>query len=136
MDRELQEAIAAIPWGEKDREAEGQLLALFSGDEETARNASYDLWVTLCNQGQTIPAALPVYDILLYGLRTLEPELQEELLDILYQFAASTAVIGPSESWKKPLREKFQRDRAVFQRFAADENEDLAAFAQLILEQI
>lgn len=132
MNEKLREAISAA--AQEEMELEPLFLALFSGEPETARQASYDLWVCLCNQGQITSAALPSYGVLREGLLTLPPELKEEILDILYQFAAGSSVAD--EPWKPLLRERFLTDRAVYQDLAADPNEDIAAFAQLILEQI
>lgn len=39
-------------------------------------------------------------------------------------------------SWKRELRKKFDRDRGLYKELADSDNEDIAAFAELILEQI
>ena len=57
-----------------------------------------------------------------------------EVLDILYQFAAGSSV--PGEPWRQSLREGFLADRAIYQGFTTDPNEDIFAFAWLILEQL
>lgn len=132
MDKQLHEAISAV--AREEMELGPLFLALFSGELEAAKQASYDLWVCLCNQGQITPAALPSYGILREGLLTLPQELKVEVLDILYQFAVGSSV--PGEPWRRSLRERFLADRAIYQGFAADPNEDISAFAQLILEQL
>ncbi len=136
MEKLISDTLAALPPEEQNGPLAALLPALFSGNQKKALDASYELWVLLCNQGQVIPAALPVYDLLVRGLQTLEPKLQDEVLDILYQFAAGTTGNVPKEPWRAALREKFQRDRAVYQHLAATGDEDAAAFARLILEQL
>lgn len=136
MDKRIADTLAALPPEEQNGPLSVLLPALFCGENQRALDASYELWVLLCNQGQVIPAALPVYDLLVQGLQALGPELREEVLDILYQFAAGTAEEAPRAPWRADLRAKFLRDRAVYQRLAADPDQDIAAFAQLILEQL
>ena len=93
MDKQLHEAISAV--AREEMELGPLFLALFSGELEAAKQASYDLWVCLCNQGQITPAALPSYGILREGLLTLPQELKVEILDILYQFAVGSSVPPP-----------------------------------------
>ena len=132
MNEVLREAIAAA--SREEKELEPLLLDLFSGEPERAKQASYDLWNLLCNQGNTVPAALPAYGVLREGLLTLPTELKVEILDMLYQFAAGSSI--PGEPWRQSLRERFLADRDLYRRFSADPNEDIAAFSQLILEQL
>lgn len=96
MDKQLHEAISAA--AREEMELGPLFLALFSGELEAAKQASYDLWVCLCNQGQITPAALPSYGILREGLLTLPQELKVEILDILYQFAVGSSVPGGGPS--------------------------------------
>ncbi len=101
--------LASLPPEEQSGPLATLLPALFFGEKKQALNASYELWNILCNQGQVVPAALPVYDLLVQGLPELEPDLQVEVLDIL---------------WRAALRERLQRDRAVYQRLAQSTSED------------
>ena len=127
--------LASLPPEEQSGPLATLLPTLFFGEKKQALNASYELWNILCNQGQVVPAALPGYDLLVQGLPELEPDLQVGGLDIFYQFAAGAAVKGSGEPWRAALRERLQRDRAVYQRLSQSASEDAAAFAQLILEQ-
>lgn len=112
------------------------LLTLFSGDEAAALAACGDLWDRLCHQGQTAPADLPAYDFLLAGAERLADPLKVELLDILYQIAAGVAGGGSAAPWKDALRERFRAHRPRYEALAAGGNEDVAAYARLILEQL
>ena len=124
---EIIDAIHSIKW--RDYEAVHgntepmtctQLLELFSEDQETAIEVSSALWNNLCHQAQTVPAALPAYEILLAGVRILNDDLKVEVMDILYNIIGGIPEIDGMPSWKRELHP----------------NEDIAAFAELILEQI
>lgn len=140
---EIRDAIRSIRW--RDYEAAcgnmepmicTQLLELFSEHQEAAMEASSALWNNLCHQAQTVSAALPAYEILLAGVRILNDDLKVEVLDILYNTIGGIPEIGGMPSWKRELRKKFERDRSFYEELADSSNEDIAAFAELILEQI
>lgn len=140
---EIRDAIHSIKWREYEAVCGNtepmtctQLLALFSEHQETAMEASSALWNNLCHQAQTVPAALPAYEILLAGVRILNDDLKVEVMDILYNIIGGIPEIGGMPSWKRELRKKFERDRGYYKELADSDNEDIAAFAELILEQI
>lgn len=57
MNKQLHKAISAA--AREEMELGPLFLALFSGELEAAKQASYDLWVLLCNQGQIPPPLSP-----------------------------------------------------------------------------
>lgn len=113
------------------------LKALFSGERERAMSASSDLWSGLCHQHAYVSsAALPAYDFLMLGLRELDDGLKVELLDIFLGFAVCTARFSTDAQWPRQLREKLNADRPVFAALAQSENEEIAGFAERIIEEL
>lgn len=113
---------------------EQSLAGLFSDDKKTALQASHDLWCGLCHQHAFLSSsALPAFDILLYALQNLSDDIKVELLDIFYGFAACTAR-GGLNAWEEQLRYKLIAHRQLFQAFTGHPNEDIAAFAGLIVD--
>lgn len=66
----------------------------------------------------------------------MNDDLKVEVMDILYNIIGGIPEIGGMPSWKRELRKKFERDRGYYKELADSDNEDIAAFAELILEQI
>ena len=114
------------------------LLDLFSEDKEKALQAAHDLWCGLCHQHSYVSsAALPAYDILMLALCSLNDEMKVELLDIFAGFAACTSEKDlHTGGWRGELRERLETDRPVFQQLSRQENEDVASFAELVLEYL
>ncbi len=112
------------------------LWALFSGDREKAMRAASDLWAGLCHQHAYISsAALPACDFLILGLQELDDELKVELLDIFLGFAVCTGRSAETD-WEKQLRDKLTSHLPVFAGLVSSENEDIACFAERILEEL
>ena len=57
-------------------------------------------------------------------------------MDILYNIIGGIPKSDLSTPWKLELRTKFARDRWFFQTLTNSKNEDIAAFAELILDQL
>jgi len=112
------------------------LLNLFSDNSKIALQASYHLWNELCPQTQVASAALPAYDILLLGVQILNDNLKVEILDILYNMIGGIPETDLSSSWKIELRTKFKQDKKFFANLIVNDNEDIAAFAELIVDQL
>lgn len=113
------------------------LLNLFLDDKRTALQASHDLWCSLCHQHSFLSsAALPAYDILFYGLQNLDDELKVEILDIIMGFSICVSKDLPKNSWQGQLRAKLEKDRTYFQMLLSNANEDIAGFAQNIVEEL
>lgn len=81
-------------------------------------------------------AALPAYDVLFYGLQNLDDELKVEILDIIMGFSICLSKDLPQNSWQGQLRAKMERDRTYFQTLISHANEDIAGFAQNIVEEL
>ena len=112
------------------------LWDLFSGDRERAIRATGDLWAVLCRQHAYISsAALPAYDFLMIALRELDDELKVELLDIFLGFAVCTGRSAETD-WEKQLRDKLTSHLPVFAGLVSSGNEDIAYFAERIMEEI
>ena len=112
------------------------LWALFSGERERAVRAASDLWAGLCHQHAYISsAALPACGFLMIALRELDDELKVELLDIFLGFAVCTGRSAETD-WEKQLRDKLTSHLPVFAGLVSSENEDIAYFAERIMEEI
>lgn len=113
------------------------LCALFSGDEKSAMRATHELWCGLCHQHAYLSsAALPAYEFLLRGLLELSDKLKVELLDIFTGFAyCSGGELNP-ERFQYKIREKLMRDIEIFRFFVSSDNEDIAGFASMIVEEL
>lgn len=114
------------------------LLSLFSNNKKVALQASHDLWCSLCHQHSFVSsAALPVYDILYYGLQNLDDDIKVEILDIFMGFAVCLPKEAlKSNSWQEQLRGKMERDKSYFEMLISHTNEDIAAFAKNIIEML
>ena len=109
---------------------------LFSGNWNKAMQATSDLWAGLCHQHAYISsAALPAYDFLMIALRELDDELKVELLDIFLGFAVCTGRSAETD-WEKQLRDKLTSHLPVFAGLVSSGNEDIAYFAERIMEEI
>ncbi len=110
---------------------------LFSDDKTIALQASHALWCALCHQHAYVSsAALLAYDILYDGLQILDTDLQMEILDIFYGFAACTTDDAPSHTWQSQLRSKLKQDIQTFQQLTQHPNEDITVFAQNIISTL
>jgi hypothetical protein len=107
------------------------LWDLFSGDRERAIRATGDL----CQHAYISSAALPAYDFLMIALRELDDELKVELLDIFLGFAVCTGRSAETD-WEKQLRDKLTSHLPVFAGLVSSGNEDIAYFAERIMEEI
>lgn len=76
------------------------------------------------------------YDILFYGLQNLDDELKVEISDIIMRFSIFLQKDFPKNSWQGQLRAKLEKDRAYFQVLISHTNEDIAGFAQSIVEEL
>lgn len=113
------------------------LWALFSGNRERAMEATSDLWAGLCHQHAYVSsAALPAYDFLMIALKELDDGLKVELLDIFLGFAVCTARFSSDALWPRQLRDKLMADLPVFAALSASENEEIAGFAEDIVEAL
>ena len=113
------------------------LLALLSDDEAQALRASHDLWCGLCHQhAQVASAALPAFDILFEALQDVSDPVKVEILDIFYGFAVCTAGERSKASWTGQLRSALKIHLAYFEKLTQHEKEDIAAFAQNIVEEL
>lgn len=121
----------------EDANIEENLKQLFAGNKELAINATHHLWCGLCHQHAFVSsAALPAYDFLFYGLQHLEDDLKVEILDIIMGIACGISRENQPDSWQGRLRAKLERDRVYFQVLSSQENEDIASFAENIVEAL
>ncbi len=113
------------------------LLDLFSNNRKIALEASNHLWCCLCHQHSFVSsAALPAYDILFYGLQNLDNELQVEILDIIMGFTLCLPKGALETSWQGQLRAKLEKDKYYYEMLTSHTNEDIAVFAQNIVEEL
>ena len=96
--------------------------------------------VDLIDEGNTIPfiaryrkeATGSMEDT---ALRELDDELKVELLDIFLGFAVCTGRSAETD-WEKQLRDKLTSHLPVFAGLVSSGNEDIAYFAERIMEEI
>ena len=113
------------------------LQQLFSKDKEQSMLATHHLWCSLCHQHAYVSsAALPAYEVIFYGLETLDDKLKVEILDIFAGFAVCTDKKSPPDSWEGQLRAKLVRDKPVFQELMSNPNESIAYFAEMICHEL
>jgi hypothetical protein len=128
-----------------------QLRRLAGLNRKVALDASHELWCGLCHQHDQVgSAALPALPFLLNVLDSADRELTVEILDILLGFAVGTnprrAVefqrshgrkeFESEQSWVSDLRANLLAESSRFQQLASTQDEDIADFAQLILEEL
>ncbi|MHA3913911.1 hypothetical protein [Halovulum sp. GXIMD14793] len=115
---------------------------LAGADPKKSADATHELWCGLCHQHAYVSsAALPSYPILVKILRSANPELGTEILDILWGFAKCTAPrfgSNPAQrsDWMVELHNKMVADIEVYVALAASKNEDSSEFAGLIAEEL
>ena len=113
------------------------LQDLLAEDQMTALRASHDLWCGLCHQhAQVASAALPAFTILFEALQNVRDNVKVEILDIFYGFAVCTAGETSLVPWTGQLRAELKAHLADFQTLALHADEDIAAFAQNIVEEL
>lgn len=150
MEQPFADRVRSVPWSD----FEGSCLAsplpipdllvqLAGPGRAPALAAAGKLWDRLCHQGNTASSAVPTTPFLLEILDRAAPdELTVEIMDILYQFAATTGwytrnpPAAGEPMWISELRTRLAAEEARFLRFAAHPNQDIAAFAELIIHQL
>jgi hypothetical protein len=101
--------------------------------------ASHDLWCGLCNQHAYVSsAALPALPFILEILDRAEEALTVEILDILLGFATCTRPEGAQSTplWVSELRDRVGVLLPRLRVLAEHPNDDIADFAQLIIEDL
>lgn len=101
MEKLISDTLAALPPEEQNGPLAALLPALFSGNQKKALDASYELWVLLCNQGQVIPAALPVYDLLVMSPKNPGGQLFGRSSSGIGQFISTS--LPPVTKTRRPL---------------------------------
>lgn len=130
-------------YGNAEKTIPFYLKNLFCSDEKIAMDASHQLWCSLCHQHVFISdAAVPSYEILKIALSELNDELKIEILDIFTGFAYCSRPdydyiidIG-MDKWKWELRQKMLEDIELYKDLSKNTNEDIAAFAIRICENL
>lgn len=113
------------------------LEELLAEERTVALRASHDLWCGLCHQhAQVASAALPAFAILWEALQTVSDEVKVEILDIFYGFALCTAGETSTAAWPGQLHAELMTHQADLERLLQHEHEEIAAFAQNILEAL
>jgi hypothetical protein len=115
-----------------------QLLVRLAGqDQHEAQEARHDLWCSLCHQHAYVSsAALPALPFVLEALEGAQDQLAVEILDILLGFAICTTASTDSSLWVAQLRHSLLAERPRFAELVGSPNEDIASFAENILENL
>jgi hypothetical protein len=142
MDQSLEERLSAIQWesfthpcGFDSREIPSLLVELNSENPFASLSAARQLWNVVAHQGCVGANSVPTLPFLIERLDSAEASVQEEILDILYQFAIA-ACPNETEPWAKELRAALPKSRPAFVALVNSRNETIAAFAAGILEAI
>ncbi|MBL8826063.1 MAG: hypothetical protein JNM18_03700 [Planctomycetaceae bacterium] len=142
MDSNLKARLAVVKWEEFTHPCGFQsqeipsLLTELHGDQDAASiRAANRLWHVVAHQGNVGPSSVPTLPFLLERLTTCGVQLQEEILDILYQFACA-ACPNTTEIWAIELRRILRENRSHFDQLLESPSEGVTTFSEMILEQI
>lgn len=142
MHLELEKRLAAIKWEEfthpcgfKSQEIPSLIIKLDSGCEVESLRAANRLWNVVSHQGCVGSNSVPTLPFLLERLVTVSMDVQEEILDIIYQFSCA-ACPSNSENWARELRQILTANRTQFEQLLESQNEGVIALSEAILEQI
>ncbi len=124
-------------YGSKIPKMETLLLQLFSDDNKTAIESAFLIGDCVCHQCVYIPtAALPACDVMLYGLKTLNEAVKEELIHSIVGFVSVISKEQTEEQWKQEIRKKIEDEKELFLELAKSDNEDLSECAEDILNAL
>lgn len=113
------------------------LLLMFSDNNKIAVESAFLIVDCVCHQGTYIPtAALPACDVILYGLKTLNEAVKEELIYSIVGFVSMISKEQTEEIWKQEIRKKIEDEKELFLELAKSDNEDISGCAEDILNAL
>lgn len=138
----IQQEIQEIDWGQYQTaygvatDVPGQLMRLFSSDQEEAMQASHELWCGLCHQHVFISsAALPTWPFLVKAFSLADNKLTIELLDIVSGLALCTEGDDLLD-WQRELRHAMIAESVLFITLIKHPHEEISAWAQSICKSL
>jgi hypothetical protein len=140
--------VRAIRWSEYEASCGNSpqsipdlLIEMAGPDRAHTVPAAERLWNLLCHQHNTAPVDVPALPFLLEILDNAPDDLAVEILDMLFGFAATTGwhrrhpgYVEPH--WVTELRAGLAAELPRFRRLAESTNDDVAAFAEGIVEEV
>ncbi len=142
MHRDLETRLAAINWDEfihpcgfRSHEIPLLLVRLNSECIDTSLSAARRLWDVVAHQGNVGSNSVPTLPFLLERLECRNANVQEEILDIIYQFACA-ACPKSVDRWAIELRNALKASRLQFVGLVQSRHEGVRSFSEMILEQI
>ena len=121
----------------KKPKMETVLLQLFSDDRNLAIASSGMVGDYVCHQNCFIStAALPVCDVIIYGLKTLDDVLKEELTLTVYGLVSLIPKDQPEDTWQWEIRKKLEAEENLFLELTKSDNTEVVEYAKYILEKL
>lgn len=136
MNNDLKARLAVVKWEEfthpcgfQSQEISSLLTELNSDHDVVSIRAANRLWDVVAHQGNVGPSSVPTLPFLLERMTTCGVQLQEELLDILYQFACA-ACPNNTETWAIEFRHILRLNRIHFEQLLESPSEGVTTFAE------
>ena len=149
MPDDLQKRLDSIAWADYESacgfdstEIPSLIVGLNDASDETSMKAINRLWNVVCHQANVGSNSVPVLPFLIERLQTASPELQSEILDIIYPFACHARMCSKGQhglepsGWRKSLLDELLRQRALFASFMNSDDHDLVGWGELIDEEL
>ncbi|XAM01050.1 hypothetical protein OT109_06610 [Phycisphaeraceae bacterium D3-23] len=131
--------MAEVSWGEfkhpcgfDQREVPMLLIQTQSSDSKGAMDAAHRLWNVVAHQGNACDSAIPTTLFLMELFEGSLPLVQQELMDILFQFS----VHFQDDGWGSSLLDTFERYEEKLIDLYQCEDEELRSCAEMILAQM
>jgi hypothetical protein len=131
------------PCGFDQREIPELIVRLAGQDQLSALEAAKRLWNVVAHQGNVGPSSVAITPFLIERTTSAPPGVQEEILDILYQFTCAAVRVEweglpdrGKRNWAGELWSALNVGRSRFEELARCPDERVATFAQMILEQL
>ncbi len=122
-------------YGHKIPKMQTLLIQLFSDNIKLAAKSAALIGSSVCHQNVYIStAALPVCDVILYGLKTLDIAVKGELILIIYGLISLIPQNQPEQTWQWEIRKKIEAEKELFCELTKSDNKEVADYAKIILE--
>lgn len=113
------------------------LLRLFSDERKVAITSSALVGSCVCHQNVYLStAALPACDVILYGLKTLDDVIKEELTLTVWGLVSLIPKDQQEDTWQWEIRKKLESEENLFLELTKSENKEVVEYAKLILEDL
>ena len=124
-------------YGTKIPKMETLLLQLFSDDIQLAVESASLVGACVCHQCVYVTdAALPACDVMLYGLKTLDEAVKEELIYYILGFVSVISKEQTEPIWKQEIRKKIEDEKELFLKLTKSDNEEISERAEDVLKAL